>query len=380
MLPSIDMFTASLALFILTLVYMVEMLLLWRMNPSMEGPFLWALSLWTGGLSFLVLLLQQPFGDVALGLHHSLLILGMLLLLEGIFRYNKRPDSRRRLWIMGLLYLILSGTIMATLRAESLRHILTDFTMFGAMLLGGLCLIRRTKGKDRVAHLIPALAFFLYGSLFLGSGLGLVQGLFTGHSFQNLSASIMLAGIPWISAWALGLGLAYIYRIQERLINSANRDQLTGLYNRRSLDSLGKGLDGEEPFTILMADINGFKNVNDRYGHSIGDEILQLTAQALREGIREGDMAIRFGGDEFILFLRHAPEEPDGSLVERIRAKVEEPREVEGYLVRLRISIGEATFPAEGRTMDEVLKLADQRMYEEKKIRQQKTELTKKPR
>ena len=378
MLPSIDIFTASVAFFILSLMHMMEMLLLWRMNATLEGPLLWAISLGTGALAFGVLLAEGAWGEIALVLHHSLLILALFFLLEGIFRYNKRPASRLRLRIFFLTYFGLMAALLASLEMEVLRHLITDFTIVAVLLLGGLCLLRSPKGTDRLVHLIPALAFFLYGSLFLARGLGILWGVFAGEDFQNISASIILAGIPWLSAWALGLGLAYIYRIQERLVQSATRDQLTGLYNRRSLDKLGKALDGEDTFTILMADINGFKAVNDTYGHSVGDQVLQLTAQTLRKEIREGDMAIRLGGDEFILFLRQGLGAPDESLLERIRAIVEAPREMGNYMVHLRISLGAATFPEEGRTLDELLKLSDKRMYLEKNSRLEKTELVKK--
>ena len=378
MLPSIDMFTASLVLFILTLMYMVEMLLLWRMNAALEGPLLWGIALGTGSLSFGILALQPAWGELALVLHHSLLILGMFLLLEGIFRYNKRPASQLRFRIFLLAYFGLSAAFLVFSELEVLRHLITDFTIVMVMLLGGICLLRGSKGKDRVVHLIPAMAFFLYGSLFLFRGLGLLWGIFTGGDFQALSASIILAGIPWLSAWALGLGLAYVYRIQERLVQSANRDQLTGLYNRRSLDTYQGSLDGEEGFLIVMADINGFKAVNDTYGHAVGDQVLQATAQAFREGIREGDMAIRHGGDEFILFLRQSAGGPVEELLERIRKRVEAPREVDGFLASLRISLGAASFPEDGKTMDELLKLADQRMYQEKNSRTEKTKLSEK--
>ena len=147
MLPSIDMFTASVAFFILSLMHMMEMLLLWRMNATLEGPLLWAISLGTGALAFGVLLAEGAWGEIALVLHHSLLILALFFLLEGIFRYNKRPASRLRLRIFFLTYFGLMAALLASLEMEVLRHLITDFTIVAVLLLGGALPSAKPQGN-----------------------------------------------------------------------------------------------------------------------------------------------------------------------------------------------------------------------------------------
>ena len=116
--------------------------------------------------------------------------------------------------------------------------------------------------------------------------------------------------------------------------------------------------------------MNDFKAINDRYGHTFGDLILVNVAETIREVIREDDFAVRYGGDEFVLIMRYQQGFDREMMLKRLRNSIEKVFKIKERQVRLRVSIGSAVFPDDGRSMDELLFIADHKMYQEKKDRQ----------
>lgn len=151
-------------------------------------------------------------------------------------------------------------------------------------------------------------------------------------------------------------------------------DPLTGVYNRRYLDRL---LPGEKdraerfdrPFALLMLDLDDFKQINDRYGHRQGDEILVAFAQALQRHVRSIDAVIRYGGDEFLVVLLETDAVGAGIACRRIRARVEEELANSPAVpsdAKIGVSAGLAVRNP-GENVDEKLAEADHRMYSEKR-------------
>lgn len=152
------------------------------------------------------------------------------------------------------------------------------------------------------------------------------------------------------------------------------KDDLTGLYNYRYLeialdDELRRADRFQTQFCLLFIDLDGFKPVNDVHGHLAGSSVLKQVAQVLRDAVREVDVPIRYGGDEFVVVLLGASCAKGVLAAERVRRRIEAKEfQLEGgATTRVTASIGVAAFPDHGRDRETLLKLADELMYDSKR-------------
>ena len=171
-----------------------------------------------------------------------------------------------------------------------------------------------------------------------------------------------------------GLGLALNNAIiHERLQRLAALDPLTGLYNRRFgegrlREEFSRAVRAGSPLGLLMLDIDHFKSINDTYGHLVGDRILKAVATAARGCLREGDILIRFGGEEFLAVLPAAAADDLIQIGERLRRSVEDLTTADGdRVIRVTMSLGGAAYPGLQVEKEEALvKLADEALYRAK--------------
>jgi len=154
----------------------------------------------------------------------------------------------------------------------------------------------------------------------------------------------------------------------------ANIDGLTKLFNRRYAmflmgDELLRAEKRRTPLSVCIFDIDNFKHYNDSHGHLAGDEVLATIGQIIRETIREDDIAVRYGGEEFLFILPNTPEKGAYILAERIRKNVDKfpfPNEESQPLGKITVSGGIATFPADGNDSYRLIQEADKMMYQAK--------------
>ncbi|MEO5936336.1 MAG: diguanylate cyclase [Terriglobales bacterium] len=162
-------------------------------------------------------------------------------------------------------------------------------------------------------------------------------------------------------------------RIRETLRNQTIRDALTGAFNRRYLEaSLERELRRSErsgrPLGIMMIDLDHFKRFNDAHGHDAGDEVLRSSAAALQKATRSEDIVCRYGGEEFSVVMPEVSPEILVSRAENIRRAVQQLQIIHRgvTLEPLTVSIGVALCPDDGKVMADLLKKADERLYEAK--------------
>jgi diguanylate cyclase (GGDEF)-like protein len=163
--------------------------------------------------------------------------------------------------------------------------------------------------------------------------------------------------------------LKKIKELQARLQEEAIRDPLTGLYNRRFMIEnlalvIARAKRTNFPVTLFFLDIDHFKRLNDRYGHQEGDRILKEIGEILQKGLRAGDFACRYGGEEFLVILPDMPKEKAKATAERILLKMKNlslpnPKD----LAKVTVSIGISVYPQDATLIDELIFAADKALY-----------------
>jgi diguanylate cyclase (GGDEF)-like protein len=161
-------------------------------------------------------------------------------------------------------------------------------------------------------------------------------------------------------------------KLMSILERSVRTDNLTQLYNRKHLEEQIPRITSQSNrsntvYGVLMIDIDHFKIVNDTYGHDVGDNAIRIAAQTLLENIRTSDMAIRFGGEEFIILLHNCEEEKLSHIAEKIRnAFLKKEIPAGETSIRKTVSIGASIFPKNNNSLDTCIKYADLALYEAK--------------
>lgn len=198
--------------------------------------------------------------------------------------------------------------------------------------------------------------------------------LLLARAYGNLGVVLAVASslpVPYLLS-----GFHRLQDLQKHLI----RDELTQAYNyrffaewmRRSAPALARA---RRPVSMLVLDVNGLKEVNDRWGHEAGNAVLRDLAARLRQLLRAEDTIVRYGGDEFVVLLPETPEKGAIEVAERIRDAVAgAPLDVEGRRVACSVSIGIASFPGDGQTLDALITRADRAMYQAKQLGRNRVE------
>lgn len=165
-----------------------------------------------------------------------------------------------------------------------------------------------------------------------------------------------------------------VQRELSRYIEKANIDPLLGICNRRYAKNLlqnnfYKLKKTDQSFGVIFIDLDDFKQINDQYGHEVGDQVLRMVCKSVPNGLRKADILVRWGGDEFLVILPDIDEESLSSVIARVDAFINSSFIViEGEKIGIHASMG-AVIAQKGDTQGSLIKRADQAMYEAKKMR-----------
>jgi diguanylate cyclase (GGDEF)-like protein len=187
-------------------------------------------------------------------------------------------------------------------------------------------------------------------------------------------AALALASLLWwlMARKVMASGRAF-HQAEHRIKTLALHDALTGLPNRVSLEealraALSRARRRMGKVSVLMIDLDGFKPVNDRFGHEAGDRVLREVARRLQSALRDGELCGRHGGDEFVVVIEHG-EDPLAAVTvaDRISKALEPPISLASGSASISASIGIATFPDDAKLEQDLLRHADLALYEVKR-------------
>ncbi|MDT8429566.1 MAG: GGDEF domain-containing protein [Pseudomonadales bacterium] len=373
----LDIATLSLTFISLGLTSIVVLFLIWRINRDMPGVFFWLQGSLFSLLSSLSLLLNAqlvlPEGLAPL-ISNSLSLTGSMLLMEGSLRFRGFYSLRRWLFLLALIPVFIAASWINRFDATA-RYLFHDSVTMLFLFTATLALVWRPGSREEIyANALAAIGATLMTLAVSVRWLLSLRGsqLVLAGTDSLATQWYLFAGTLFYMVWVFGISVACYSRSRQQVMQLAREDSLTGLPNRRSIDEhLDQALaenrrDGVQ-FAVILIDINEFKQVNDRYGHSAGDLVLQGVAERLRALVREADFAGRLGGDEFILIAR--PVDTEQTLMQilaRLRQGLEGGVAVPGGNFQIQVSMGAALCRRDGETPDQLLGKADARMYQDK--------------
>lgn len=307
------------------------MLIAWRSFGRPAHALIWALSYSAASIEWVcnIYLRVSPFkNQLFLGFIYGLCCLANGLLAAGCYA-RLRPDARR---LPPLLAVCASATLIGLIVAiddhQALRDILW-LSFAGSMLMICAACVAHPLGRASLPERTVAAMFLLFALVdfslaMMAPGQG-AHGEGPGHA---LFRTVLVIAYPLAFT---GVGLFTVFLVATDLAESmrqlATSDQLTGILNRRGFEEAAEraivnAQRQHQPLAMVLADIDNFKIINDRYGHATGDCALRHFAQRLERLVRRGDLIGRIGGEEFALLLMNTHDADALEVVERVRRDI----------------------------------------------------------
>lgn len=293
-------------------------------------------------------------------------LLGTGMIYLGMRTFDREQNSR---WLIALVIISAASAAVLMMRSNSVVTRGGIFSLVTVIWMGASAwrLARVPPTGPAFSRLGVALFLSIFSALHLarlGAAVLGISAFFAAPVAEQISVTLMISVV-------CGVGLNYgaLFMVLDRLASS---DELTGLSNRRALlrrgqDLLAQATSQGRALSVLLVDLDHFKQVNDRFGHRVGDIVLETFAQVARTSLRPGDVIGRYGGEEFCFILPRAGALAAVAIAERLRALTQERlATVAGHPTHVTVAIGLATFEPEHvppETIDALIDAADHALY-----------------
>ncbi|MBU2896261.1 GGDEF domain-containing protein [Vibrio hepatarius] len=345
----LDIATLSIICVLLSVCYCVGLFLIQRLQPSVRGINTIATSLLLLSVSFFFL----SFGNnislwVSKILANSLMAFSYILLLLGICQFRSFSTKLSNVGFYSFPILVVGLTYFTFFMPSTSARVILMSVYISSMCF--VAVIANHKGKSTdisTSTLLLSVGLAIQASYnFFRFSWTIFDGVIddfmragTIHQLAFVSTLLMIILIFFSVTWML------TGRLVATLHDSAIKDELTQLYNRRALEELlptevARAHRHDLPLSIVLLDIDHFKQVNDTYGHQVGDEVLRITGRVLKLHTRRDDLSFRYGGEEFMVLLPNTDIEKALIVAEKLREEIEESRMLPSKKDRCTASFG----------------------------------------
>ena len=369
----LDIKTLSLVTVLLSFSYFVGLLLLQRIQEPIDGLNLMSLSLLFLGIGFLLLGTEKTFSPLNGMLANSFIGIAYALLVHGISRFRQTPFDCSKFSYIALPVVIIFIAYFSYISPSEEGRIISMGLYI--VLCAGLGVFANTMGNAedlKPARFILTIGLSIEGCFMLFEVFWLtittVDG--AGSSSHVIHQIALISTILMIILFGFSITWMITGRLVASMYDSSIRDGLTGLYNRRALEELApkemaRAQRHNDDLAILLIDIDGFKKINDTYGHQVGDSVLRKTAKLILDATRKEDISFRYGGEEFLVILPATSLEQAAIAASKLRRMIEKANLLPSHVDVCTASFGAAQFNLNDG-WEKMLDRADKALYKAK--------------
>lgn len=375
---TLDLRTLAVVLMLISFALSAVMLYVWRSSKTYAGFGWWTAGTTAAAITFVVIgVVGQSYPILTATLSSAAGTGSLLTAYLGIRRFFGRSMPYRRVALLWLVTTSIPPVFMFVIPDPTIR--LTSISLIVAIITGASALEFRSTGdsESRRIYLVAGLSYGLFSAWMITRSLVniLIPGLFSSNAGQ---AWTMAVYIVYNVFWTFNYLILNNLRLREDLEKAkselelqATTDFLTGVPNDRSFFEIGhrefmRAVRFRYPLSVVMMDLDGFKYINDKFGHAQGDVVLKSAVNACTDKLRSSDTFARLGGDEFAIILAFTTAENARIVADILREAVVDSNN--GSEVVVTASFGVAEIIDSDTEIKNILDRADKNLYEAKRL------------